>query len=389
MRILFVAPHINPFERPINGDSQRTQLLLRSCVAMGDVDVAMFTKATSTSNIDARIVFADNVKCYIPKVNKVAKWLNLLKIWNVQSLFPIDKGRKCVLDTIIAENQYDLIVCRYFYRALTCGLWDYRDRLIVDFDDALPFYFLEQIKVDSKWSTRLRMRIAAKEAAWITVWATKRLKYSFFANSDAVPKVKSSFLPNIPFYQNTCGQVDFSTTPTCLLFVGQIEYGPNQKGLDYFIKNVYVQLQQKVPGIKFSIVGRCDNHELRKDWESFPGVELRGYVDDLSAEYESCRVVVVPVYNCGGTNIKLLEAMRMNRACVATIEAAEALGKTFLANDDLYVANTSQEFVDKVFRLLTDEAENLRVARNALTKMKQYYTFDAFSRIVSDALTQE
>lgn len=389
MRILFVAPHINPFERPINGDTQRTQLLLRSCVAIGDVDVAMFVKAESTLGIDARIVFAENVEPELRRISKVSKWLNLLRLWDTQALFPVDRKRERILDTIIAKNCYDLIVCRYFYRALACGLWKYRDRLVVDFDDALPFYFMEQIKPESNWNTAARMRIAAKEAVGITVRASRRMRHSFFSNSENLPKVKASFLPNVPFYQTSCGDVDFTVASPRLLFVGQIEYGPNQRGLDYFIKNIYARIQRRIPDIRLTIVGRYDNPQLRDKWEAYHGVELKGFVDDLIAEYESCRVVVIPVYQCGGTNIKLLEAMQMNRACVATVEAASALGDGFSMGDDLYVVSKDQEFVDGVCRLLTDEVENRRVARNALNKMNQYYNFDTFSRIVSDALTQQ
>ena len=389
MRILFVAPHINPFDPPMNGDSQRTQLLLRSCLALGDVDVAMFSRAESTMGMDVRIVFADKVKPDVVKVGKAAKWLNLLKFWDVEALFPVDKNRERVLDTLVAANQYDLIVCRYFYRAVACGLWKYHERLVVDFDDALPFYFLEQIKPTSKWSTKTRMRIAAKEAIRITAQATRRMRHSFFSNANAVPRLNSSFLPNLPFYQNSCGKTIFKGSEPRLLFVGQVDYGPNQRGLDHFIEHIYVPLLQRKPDLRLSVVGRCDNLQLRERWESYQGVEVKGYVDDLTAEYESCRVVVIPVYQCGGTNIKLLEAMQMNRACVATAEAAKPLGSMFSFGDDLYVAANDQEFSNQVFRLLTDEAENLRVAGNALNKMNRYFSFDAFCQIVSNALTKQ
>ena len=389
MRILFVSTHFNPFASPINGDAQRTNLLLKACARIAEVDVVTFSR--SSTDIEeikgARLVHCGGIQNHTEKKWKINKWTSLLNP-NTESLFPINPYWESKLDSILSSEPYDFIVVRYFPRAMSCGLWKYRDRLVVDFDDALPFYFLNQITANSSWSMRVRMHIAAYRAVGVSRRVVARIHASFFANEAVALSNQGSYLPNIPFCQDGCLDTIMSTSNKRLLFVGQLEYEPNREGLDRFLERVYLPLRQRMPNIEMHIVGYIAKETLRQRWQSYPGVTVTGFVDDLRQEYEHSQVVVAPIYRCGATNIKLLEAMAMNRACVTTMEAFEKLNGRFKSGKDLYASSNDGEFVEMLVRLLTDETENHRVAHNAKTVMDNYYSFDSFCEIVKNAIVQ-
>ena len=341
MKILFVSINFNPLNPPFNGDTQRTRLLYQACSCMADVDVITVNGH------------------YAKKQNqgKLKKWLDVLPFTKMSSLFPVNTKWESVLDEDIINNHYDYIVVRYFNRAVSCGLWKYRDRLIVDFDDALPFLFLNQIEPTSAWTTRLRLKLASQKAKAISKRAVKKIHAAFFAQKNTALANKGIYLPNIPFYGMTCPDADLDTSHPRVLFVGQLEYEPNREGLDYFLEQVYLPLCKRLPNVEMHIVGLIHNKSLRQRWESYPNVTVTGFVDDLRLEYNACQVVVIPIRRCGATNIKLLEAMAMNRACIATREVFNTFGNQFIDKKDLYVADNVDEFVESVYTLLTDVRE--------------------------------
>ena len=392
MKILFVSTRFNPFVTPINGDAQRTRLLLKACARITDVDVVSFTKIPSNVDVveieGARLIFGEEVKNHINnKKRKTEKWSALFNP-SIEALFQINNGWETKLDSILSSEQYDLIVVRYFPRAISCGLWKYREKLVVDFDDALPFYFLNQISSNSSWSTRARMRIAAKKAVGISRRAVKNIHAAFFANEAVAVLNKGFYLPNLPIHQEGCPDSDMGACIKRMVFVGQLDYQPNKEGLNHFLECIYLPLKDRLPNVELHVVGKIKDKNLHNHWQSFPDVTVTGFVDDLVQEYEQSQVVVVPVYRCGATNIKLLEAMAMNRACVTTMEAFEKLNGRFESGKDLYASSNDAEFVEMLVRLLTDETENHRVAHNAKTVMDNYYSFDSFCEIVKNAIVQ-
>ena len=370
MKILFVSTNTNPLATPFNGDGQRTRLLYEACARIADIDIISFEKQKVAERRPGRL----------------RKWIAVLPFVRASSLFPIEKEWEAVVDEAIRNNHYDYIVCRYYYRAMSCGLLKYRDRLVLDFDDDLSFYFLNQISSSKALTTRIRLRLAASKAKYISKHTVNCIHTSFFANERMANDYKAVFLPNIPFFADSCPDVDLETDKHRLLFVGQLEYKPNKEGLDFFLNKIYLPLVQRLPKVEMHIVGKISNEDLRQFWQSYPNVTVTGFVDDLRQEYNQSHVVVIPIHQCGATNIKLLEAMAMNRACVVTKEVFDSFQGHFIDKRDLYVANNPDSFIESIHTLLTDSVENLRIAHNAKKAMDIYYSFDAFAEIVKTAI---
>lgn len=370
MRILFVSTQINPLSPPFNGDAQRTCLLYEACKRIAEVDVVSFEGQPDQA----------------PPLGRWKKWMALLPFSKTTALFPVDSHKEAVVDEAVKNGNYDYIVARYFYRAIPCGLWKYREKLVVDFDDALPFFFLNQLTPNAASTTRVRLKLSARKAGSIAQRAVRKIHAAFYANEATAKENHGIFLPNIPFYEDSCPDVDMSAPIKRILFVGQLDYLPNKEGLTHFLEKVYKPLRERLPNVEMHVVGQITDDALRQLWESYKGVTVTGFVDDLKQEYEQSHVVVVPVYRCGATNIKLLEAMAMNRACVTTQEAFVKLRGPFEKGRDLYVASNDDEFAEKLAVLLTDVTLNLNVARQGKAVMDQYYSFDAFAKIVEKSI---
>ena len=206
----------------------------------------------------------------------------------------------------------------------------------------------------------------------------EKLKHSFFSNKDEIIGYKSSYLPNVPFYDERHADFcDFENSNNKILFVGYLTFGANINGLNRFFNCVYPLIIKKIPNVVVTIVGKCNLSQLG-EWKHYRNVVIKGFVEDLSAEYANARVVVAPIYEGAGTNIKILEAMQMLRPCVTTFEGSRGFTDVFTSNVDYLVSMTDQEFAENVVSLLQNKEKNHMIAQNADLKLKANFSKQAF-----------
>jgi glycosyltransferase involved in cell wall biosynthesis len=136
-------------------------------------------------------------------------------------------------------------------------------------------------------------------------------------------------------------------------FVGALDYHPNVDGAAWFCRQVWPALHSRHPTAKMYLVGRRPAPAVRQLVE-IPGVELVGQVPDVRPHLGRAAVAVVPLRIARGIQNKVLEAMSMGKATVASPEALTGLDAR--AEEHLLVASTPGEWVVKVSRLLDDRA---------------------------------
>jgi glycosyltransferase involved in cell wall biosynthesis len=112
--------------------------------------------------------------------------------------------------------------------------------------------------------------------------------------------------------------------PKSIGFVGRMDYAPNQAAVLYFAREVLPRVWEKLPDVSFTIVGRYPTrqiHALARDAR----IRVTGAVEDVRPILAAQSVIVCPMPAAGGIKNKMLEALAMAKAVVATPEAAEGL----------------------------------------------------------------
>jgi|GEM_PF-5461463 len=100
-----------------------------------------------------------------------------------------------------------------------------------------------------------------------------------------------------------------------ILFVGN-KYFPNEEGIRVFIETSMPSIRKAVPSACLRVVGLVCNS--LNDLSEVDGVELVGWVDDLSVEYGRASVVVVPILSGTGMKIKAIEGLSYNKPVLVT-----------------------------------------------------------------------
>ncbi len=139
--------------------------------------------------------------------------------------------------------------------------------------------------------------------------------------------------------------------PDLILFTGTISYYPNVEGILWFTKNVWPLIKQKNPSSQFCIAGKSPPSEIQA-LSSDPSITVTGAVDDMRDYYAKAAVVVVPLRVGGGTRLKILEAMAMEKAIVSTGVGAE--GIEYTPNQNILIEDDAEAFANATIRVMKD-----------------------------------
>lgn len=148
-----------------------------------------------------------------------------------------------------------------------------------------------------------------------------------------------------------------------LVFTGTLSYSPNSDAMIFFCKEVLPILRAAYPEIGVLIVGMDPPESLLELSLSDDLIVVTKRVPDVRPFVAAGTVYIAPIRYGSGIKIKLMEAMSMGKAIVASPEACEGLGVTH--GQQLLVASGPQEFANDIAQLLEDETLCNQLAKNA------------------------
>jgi sugar transferase (PEP-CTERM/EpsH1 system associated) len=135
------------------------------------------------------------------------------------------------------------------------------------------------------------------------------------------------------------------------VFIGALDYRPNVDGVCWFGREVWPEILARRPGTRFALVGRKPSAAVRQ-LAGLPGIDLVGQVPDVRPHLASASVALMPLRIARGVQNKVLEALAMGKAVVASPEAIEGIRAE--PGVHLLAASTVEEWVVAVTRLLDD-----------------------------------
>jgi sugar transferase (PEP-CTERM/EpsH1 system associated) len=134
-----------------------------------------------------------------------------------------------------------------------------------------------------------------------------------------------------------------------LAFTGDMGYWPNEDAVLWFARAVLPALRARRADLRFVVVGRAPGRRLRGAAPRL-GIELTGAVPDVRPFLAHAALVVAPLRFGRGVANKVLEAMAMAKAVVAT--PAAVAGLELRPEHEILLAATPDAFAEAVDRLL-------------------------------------
>ncbi len=254
---------------------------------------------------------------------------------------------------------------------------------------SVPYRVLDLVDVDSaKWFSY------ANTASWPRSWLYRRegrkvcrLEQDVIVHCEAVflvSQAESSLLGHYPEKVSALENgVDtdyftprkkFRTENPSLVFTGTMDYRPNIEGVCWFVQEVWPELKRQIPDLTFYIVGRNPARDVRRLGYA-PGVQITGSVPDVRPYLAEASIAVCRLLMARGVQNKVLEAMAMGRAVIASTSALEGL--ELEVGKEVLQADLPQQWIQTTIQLLTDNTLREEMARKARKAVETRYNWTA------------
>ena len=387
LKTLIIAPF---FPLPENsGGNIRTMNFARYFLKRGSVDILYKNRSSNQCESDSPFhheyfmgdLQTDNRKTgyYRRIVDKIVH----KKTWMTSHFTPENER---MIRKIITDGEYNYVICRYISQAypLLKLSKKQKDAILLDVDDIVTESIYDLDMADIKGFSRLNKMV------------DKRILKSYYNHcmnlgtilfcsdvdkakvTDQVVNLKCHVVPNvcpqIKLPANYC--IDGFDNSNHILFVGFLHYEPNCQGITWFINNIFPRLLEQYQDIKLHVVGRHPPEELITLTQQHQNIELYADPPDIAPFYDTCGIVIVPLFAGGGTRIKILEAGLASRPVISTEIGAYGLGLT--DGKEIMIFNDADNFIDKYRRLRDCKELYSSMVQRLSSVITNNYSFDNF-----------
>jgi ribosomal protein S18 acetylase RimI-like enzyme len=180
-----------------------------------------------------------------------------------------------------------------------------------------------------------------------------------------------------------------------LLFIGSFRHFPNIVAFRFLVEEIL----PLVPDAELTVVA---GPEPWLHWRNFTGtlrppenprITMREFVADVRPLYVEANLAVVTTLESAGTNVKVLEALAMERAVVSTKSGVAGLGLEHGVT--AWIADSAEELAAGIQTLLDDPRLRARIATAGRAHARAHFDWRAIGRrqrallreIAGDAMT--
>ena len=386
MKILLTLPR--PLFPPDTGGKIRSLQVLARLANRAEVHAVSFAdpQRDAAAIQEMRSVF----RSYTPVMWREAKRYSprfLAELFaNQFSLLPYFLSKyyaphfRSTVEHLLTSGNFDLLFCDFLHTAAPLQTSNFKPKIM--FEHNVEFLLRKR-----KWEMEERsVRRAILSAEWKK---TKRIEGQTCHRFDQVIAVSQEdeetlrqdlgikHVATIP----TGVDADFfrplenCSKPGQLVFVGSMDWDPNEDGIVWFLREVYPLIRRQVRNANFTIVGRNPSSRLRTIASNQPSTNITGWVADVRPYLAQAEVVVVPLRVGGGTRIKIPEAMAMQKPVVSTPVGAEGL--PFRDRREIRIAEKPEDFAQAVTELLTNTSFRNSLATAARERVVRDHGWEA------------
>lgn len=159
-----------------------------------------------------------------------------------------------------------------------------------------------------------------------------------------------------------------------VVFVGGMGSLFNQDAVNYFHDEILPIIRQKIPAIKFYVVGQSPPVSIIK-LSQMENVIVTGTVEDVKPFIQNACVYIAPIRAGTGLKTKIVEALSFGKAIVSTSMGISGLWE--VDQSAISIADQPEIFASEVIRLLRNPQIRKDMEKNALDLYHRAYSYTA------------
>jgi glycosyltransferase involved in cell wall biosynthesis len=302
-----------------------------------------------------------------------------------------DDTIKRELASLHATKKYDLVVGRYLMPTALAGGLDLSIPALVDIDDLDTQKYISRLdrpgtNIAERWILQWHIARFQRIVPRVVSLAS-HLWIAADEDSNAIDHPSISVLRNIPYIDDQNMMITQPSSPDSkiILSVTSMNFQVNERAIDRFVFHVWPRIREKEPDATFVVVGSQMTDSQKDRWSAVDGVKALGFVEDLAKSYSDAAFTVVPIFEGGGTKIKVLESYIYGRTAVSASHSLRGYDHVLKDEDSIMVAENEAILVEKCVKMLRQPKLRNDMAQKGKDLVLKHFSFDSFSnRVATD-----
>lgn len=164
-------------------------------------------------------------------------------------------------------------------------------------------------------------------------------------------------------------------------FIGNCEHAPNEKGLRWFLQDVWNLVTREIPSAQLRLIGNGSQsfHTVPR-----PDMVGLGWQLDPGAEIATWSAMIVPINTGAGTRVKIADGFA--RKCPVVSTSYGAFGYEVTDGKEILIADEPAQFASSCISLIRDPARGNELADRAYAKFLRCWTWDSFQPRVESVI---
>jgi len=179
--------------------------------------------------------------------------------------------------------------------------------------------------------------------------------------------------------------MDIPEESGAIMFLGAMDWFPNDEGILWFYRSVWPTVRKALRETKLYVVGGHPSRAVQR-LANDRDVIVTGLVEDIRNYMSRAQVFIAPLRIGSGVRIKILNALAMGKAVVSTSLGCEGIRVN--DGENIWIADTADEFARKVVHLLNNEAQRRRLGEAGLQLVRNYYRWDQVAESIERVYRQ-
>jgi glycosyltransferase involved in cell wall biosynthesis len=176
------------------------------------------------------------------------------------------------------------------------------------------------------------------------------------------------------------------THQRAVMFLGALDWAPNQEGLIWFAERVWPRVLEQNPYVIFHVAGRNAPVWMQKKLAMVRNVLFHGEIEKSSEFLEIADIMVAPILSGSGMRVKIIEAMSYGKVVVTTTIGAE--GIPVVSGEHLIIADNPLLFAQHILDLFAQPQKLEMLSKNAVNFIRQTFDNRTIARRVNDFYLQ-
>jgi glycosyltransferase involved in cell wall biosynthesis len=200
---------------------------------------------------------------------------------------------------------------------------------------------------------------------------------------DDEDSLKDSTITTIPLILDIPGRNNPFSKRKDILFIGGYGHPPNVDAVLYFANSIWPLIHQSHPDIKFYVLGSNPSTEVKA--LNHDGIEIVGFVEELSDYFDSIRLSVVPLRYGAGIKGKIGSSLSYGVPVVSTAVGVEGMG---IGEEGVLIAENEQTFSAALVKLYFDEDYWTKMSNLGLDFVDKNYSLAAGKKRLGQMLSR-